>query len=131
MKSEMRFILKRAGQFKCHWSNFDGRCGTDPNPIQTYNYLCQIETNDALDENGFIVDQIDVNAAFQNQYHPKPHKAKSCELIALEMVTAIQMLVHKQSSKKIKVYRVAVSIDAIPPAGVIGDASITAEWAAK
>ena len=124
----MKFILKRGGQFKCHWSNYDGRCGTDKNPIQTYNFLCQIETNDHLDKNGFIVDQLDVNETFQKLFYPDAHPAKSCELIALTAVHKIYDLILNTSAKGIKIYRIAVSISVPTPPGVIGEAAITAVW---
>jgi len=126
----MKFILKRGGQFKCHWSNYDGRCGTDKNPIQTYNFLCQIETSDKLDKNGFIVDQLDVNETFQKLFYPNPHPAKSCELIAMHALEAIRTLVYTHSPD-IRIYRVAVSISVPTPPGVIGEAAITAEWTGK
>jgi hypothetical protein len=121
----VRITLKRSGTFKCHWSNYENRCGTDREPIQEYKYECEIETTDALDEHGFVLDQLDVNNTMQKLFFPNPHVARSCELIALHAVSVLRSLV---SVKPCTPYRIRVGVGVIPPKNVKGEAMIYAEW---
>lgn len=122
----MRIILKRSGIFKCNWSTFDNRCGTDPKPEQTYKYACEVETGTGLDEHGFVIDQVAVNRIFQDMFYPEPHTARSCERIALKALDDISRLA--VSNPAVDLYRITVGVGAIPPKGVVGDAMIYAEW---
>jgi hypothetical protein len=122
----MRITLKRSGTFKCHWSNFDNRCGTDRQPIQEYRYECEIETDDNLDEHGFVVDQLDVNRTMQELMFPGPYEAVSCEKLTQIAVARMKILVMNHHAGE--VYRVRVGVGVIPPKNVKGEAMIYAEW---
>jgi hypothetical protein len=124
----VRLTLKRSGTFKCHWSEYENRCGTNRDPIQEYKYECEIETNDGLDEHGFVVDQIAVNQTMQKLFFSGPdlpHTARSCERIAMAAVYEIVRLVGHSVAEP---YRVRVGVGVIPPKNVKGEAMIYAEW---
>lgn len=120
----MKIILKRVGTFKCNWRSGDNVCGHGIAGPQEYNYSCEIVSDDEyLDKHGFIVDQLDVDKVFQNMFHPQRHEPKSCEKMALMLVQQIKYLALDSGP-----VRVTVSVGPIPPLGVVGEASITAEW---
>ncbi len=122
----MILTLKRAGTFKCMWNSGEGVCGHGQPGPQEYNYVCEIETNAGLDENGFIVDQLDVNHTFQTMFWPLGVSPISCERLAVHAVYQIKDLVSKNMN--VKIYRVTVGIGVIPPKGVKGEALISATW---
>jgi hypothetical protein len=122
----MRITLRRSGMFKCNWSDFGNRCGTDPQPIQEYRYQCEIETTDVLDEQGFIVDQLDVNNTMQQLFYPEPTHARSCERIAIAAVFSMLKLINERSVAK--AYRVTIGVGVVVPKNSKEDALITAEW---
>lgn len=131
----MKITLKRAGHFQCYWRSAEGLCGGHELSPE-YKYSCEIEAADVFDKNGFIYDQLKIDAYFQTKYSRTVgfpyHEPLSCELIAKNAVLDIMksLVRHYQDAGVIgyKIYRITVSISVQPPAGVRGEASISAEW---
>lgn len=146
----MNLILKRAGAFHAQWESLDGVCGTAGDSTRNYTYECVIVADAAvLDANGFIIDQLDVDAYFQNQYSgfksdsskpttnyngyntkyaskPILYKPLSCERIAIGAVNDILKLVKNHGCK---VSRLSVSIALASSQVASQVASMTCEWA--
>lgn len=142
----MNLILKRAGAFHAQWESLDGVCGTAGDSTRNYTYECVIVADAAvLDANGFIIDQLDVDAYFQNQYSgfksdsskpttnyngyntkyaskPILYKPLSCERIAIGAVNDILKLV-KNHGCKVSRLSVPIALASSPVA------SMTCEWA--
>jgi hypothetical protein len=124
----MKLTLKRAGTFKCNWRTGDKVCGHGEPGKQEYNFVCEVESsNEFLDDNGFIVDQLDINEVFQKAFYPGPHEPRSCERMAIGFVGSIRLLVSRHAGANAAT-RITIGVGAIPPPGVKGEALITAEW---
>jgi len=117
-RSAMILRMRREGEFVANWSDVHTGCGTPKLGPNVYRYVCEIEsTRESLDENGFILDNMEVDAYFQSVYSARV-PAKSCERIAINAVEHIRRMLRDP-------LRVAVTIYGSPQAG------LTAEWQAQ
>ena len=125
----MKLTLRRSGTFKANWRTGDGVCGHGEPGKQEYNYICELVSDSTfLDQNGFIIDQLEVNQVFQTTFYPKASDPLSCEEMALMFVNLIHYLATSHVRSVDAVSRVTVGVGAIPPPGVRGEALISAEW---
>jgi hypothetical protein len=124
----MKLTLRRAGTFKANWRTGDGVCGHGEPGAQEYLFVCEIVSDsEFLDGDGFIIDQLEVNQVFQEEFYPAPRSPLSCEKMALNFVDLIRRLVMNHAGVN-AADRVTVGIGVIPPPGVRGEALISAEW---
>lgn len=130
-----KLVMRRNGNFQCHWAHADGKCGADTNLSPKYFYECEIVAIPSLDQHDFLIDQLDIDKYFQTRYTPiddyeTTYKSvpKSCERIALNAITDISVLLNRHfqanhgSSMERIVTRLRVSI------GFNSQAVMTAEW---
>ena len=138
-----KLIMRRSGTFLCRWNSTDGKCGTRDHLTPVYHYECVIEALPVLDQNGFLMDQLDIDKYFQNRYYgdqvptyslhnptgTPSHPPRSCEQIALNAINDITYLLRGHLNKThgamdvgsiVKSVRVSVGVDQ--------QAVMTAEW---
>lgn len=115
----MILTLQRQGEFRV------GQCGDDTTQCgmrgtRTLHYDVSIRSTERqLNENGFIVDQLEIQRYFDTRYQVVP-RFLSCEEIACEATKGLRKLVGPRRCNSIK-----VTIAPGPNAG------LTAEWSAK
>lgn len=118
--SALKFSMKRSGSFRANWIDTHNVCGVNPTTRPVYNYNCELETTDKLDENGFIMDNLLVDKYFQANYASwLPVLPLSCELIAKRAVENLVRMLEDHDQNPI---RVAVTV------GGSTEAMLTCEW---
>lgn len=118
--SSLRFSMKRSGSFRANWIDTQNVCGVNPTTRPNYNYHCELETTDKLDDNGFIMDNLLVDKYFQSKYASYwPVMPLSCELIAKRAVENLVRMLEDHGQTPI---RVAVTV------GGSTEAMLTCEW---
>jgi hypothetical protein len=79
----MPFTLKRWGEFVCYVKPGTPHCGPDDQIQRIFKYSITCKTNDdALDHEGFIIDNLAVSAYFDNKCGPQNPVTVSCENFA-------------------------------------------------
>lgn len=80
----MKMILRRRGQFACHWKSAENKCASGDNLHPKYTYEVELVSTAELDPHGFLIDQISLDKYFQERYIGVNggHEPKSCENIA-------------------------------------------------
>lgn len=111
------FKMERDGQFLAKWTNEATKCGpASAQPI--YQYKCVLVCAPSLDENGFIIDNLQIHDYFVKTYG-KALPAVSCERMAAHAVKTIKRMCQKDG---LAIEQVSVSISGMPGAW------LTAEW---
>lgn len=127
----MKMILRRRGQFVCHWKSAENKCASGDNLHPKYTYEVKLVLKDAarLDSHGFLMDQLGLDKYFQLRYIGVNggHEPKSCEVIArIAVLDIIDLFVQERGLPLYEVgdflEKVSVTIGAGTPA------SMTAEW---
>lgn len=129
----IKLKMVRRGSFRANWSTHENMCGIALSSNPTYNYVCEIECGTVLDKHGFMIDQLDVDSFFQTRYtysmrKPDGHKARSCEVMAIECCEDVKYMVESHMMKATgnsEIHRIAVTIF------FNETAAMTAEWKAS
>lgn len=98
----MELLMRRVGQFDVYWTHDNttqcGQAGTE-----RLAYDVRIEANDrCLDENGFIIDNNDIDGYFKRKYR-RVRKFESCEKIAMVACEEIRAMLGDKPFRSIEV----------------------------
>lgn len=105
------FKMLREGEFLANWTTMATKCGPlTAQPI--YKYVCDITTAPQLDENGFILDNLEIHNYFVKTYS-KQLPAVSCERMAAHAVKTIRLMATRI---QLPLISVSVSISGMPGA---------------
>lgn len=122
-----KLTMRRDGTFKCDFIRTAGKCGSILEQCPEYYYECEIVAKPILDENDFLIDQLDIDEYFQKRYKCG-HQPQSCERIALNAIDDIKFMLaghlrfHQNRDIEQIVYSIRISI------GFNSDIAMTAEW---